>query len=606
MALYLHRKNNLADVADIYQARKNLGYGTVSYFDSNNVNITGGSIQIDSLTLKSDNAGVNKFLVCDNDTGKLDFIDVSFGDWVNVDASQILISDFNTDNVEFTSESLCNIALTGDYNDLINIPTNWSHLQDDLTTMFMIGFNNLSELTNTEQARNNLGLGNASLLNNDDAINLNNLTITNNLIFSGIVVDDEPKYLHIKPGGQTEWNSLIKADKNNYGVVKLSDDYNEISSNIAPSLNAINSLYNHFDLLFKNIEDVTRDTGIQETISNNALMKGTNNLSELTNVYLARSNLGFNMNSEYFLEKLNSNLIEVKELRVTSNLVFDSFVPDDINRGVDAYLKLDEEGRVLPKIIPIANEETRGFVKMISDVDNDGYFPADTTSTLSSVAFSNYIQRKFDPAYAILSNSIPLEVRRMYNEYMRVDDNLRVLDPNRARNHLRLSDVAHTGDYKQLFNRPSNLSEFSNETTKFMTSVSNLAEVYDIQTSRRNLLIGSLASFDSNNVLITGGNAAFSNLYINKMISYNYDMNVDFQNKYLRSVTHDGRAEWMSLPEATSTRKGIVKISTRHTNNSDSIASSASALFEVYYKLQGKVDLLNSQLDKIKQKLNIN
>ena len=62
----------------------------------------------------------------------------------------------------------------------------------------------------------------------------------------------------------------------------------------------------------------------------------------------------------------------------------------------------------------------------------------------------------------------------------------------------------------------------------------------------------------------------------------------------------------MSLPEATSTRKGIVKISTRHTNNSDSIASSASALFEVYYKLQGKVDLLNSQLDKIKQKLNIN
>ena len=156
MALYLHRKNNLADVDDIFQARKNLGYGTITYFDSNNVNIEGGSIKIDSLTLKSKNAGVNKFLVCNNDTGKLDFIDVSFASWVNVDASQILISDFNTDNVLFTSESLCNIALTGDYN-------------------------NLSELTDIEEARNNLGLGNAALLNNNDAITLNNFSLKNTL-----------------------------------------------------------------------------------------------------------------------------------------------------------------------------------------------------------------------------------------------------------------------------------------------------------------------------------------------------------------------------------------------------------------------------------------
>lgn len=605
MALYLHRKNNLADVENVFQARQNLGFGTISYFDSNNVNIEGGSIRIDSLTLKSPNAGLNKFLVCDNDTGKLDFIDVSFASWVNVDASEVLISNFNTDNVIFTSDSLCNIALTGDYNDLVNTPTNWSHLHDDLNSTFMKGINNLNELTDVVEARNNLHLGNASLLNSYDSINFENLTVTNNLIFPNVLHDDNPKYLHIKHGGQTEWNSLIKADKNNYGVIKLSDDFLEESSNIVPSLNAINGLYNYFDTLFKNIEDVTKDTGIQETIENNSLMKGTNNLSELTNVYLARSNLGFNSNLEYFLEKLNTNLIEVKELRITSNLVFDTFVTDDINRGVDAYLKLDANGRVLPKIIPIANEETRGFVKMISDVEDDGYFPADTTSTLSSVAFSNYIQRKFDPAYAILSNSIPLEVRRMYNEYMRVDDNLRVLDPNRARNHLKLSDVAHTGDYRQLFHRPSNLSEFSNETTKFMSSVSNLSEVYDIQASKKNLLIGSLASFDSNNVLITGGNAAFSNLYINKLLSYNYDNGIDFQNKYLRSSTHDGQAEWQSLPEASSTKKGIVKINVNHKYNSDFEASSSSALFRVYHQLQGQIDFLNRQLDNIKQNLNI-
>ena len=43
----LIRKNNLADVYDISCAKKNLGLGSLSYFNCDDVNIEGGNIEID-------------------------------------------------------------------------------------------------------------------------------------------------------------------------------------------------------------------------------------------------------------------------------------------------------------------------------------------------------------------------------------------------------------------------------------------------------------------------------------------------------------------------------------------------------------------------------
>ena len=53
MALFLQRRNNLADVESVDEARLNLGLGSLSTFNSNNVHITGGSIKADSVTIKS-------------------------------------------------------------------------------------------------------------------------------------------------------------------------------------------------------------------------------------------------------------------------------------------------------------------------------------------------------------------------------------------------------------------------------------------------------------------------------------------------------------------------------------------------------------------------
>ena len=55
MSLFLTRDHNLADLKDLNEARKNLGFGNIVYSDSNNVNITGGSVRIDTLSFNQTN-----------------------------------------------------------------------------------------------------------------------------------------------------------------------------------------------------------------------------------------------------------------------------------------------------------------------------------------------------------------------------------------------------------------------------------------------------------------------------------------------------------------------------------------------------------------------
>jgi hypothetical protein len=187
---------------------------------------------------------------------------------------------------------------------------------------------------------------------------------------------------------------------------------------------------------------------------------------------------------------------------------------------------------------------------------------------------------------------------------MRVDDNIRVHNPSIARSHLQLHEIAHTGDYYQLENAPSNLSQFSNEFTQFLSAKSNLAELHDIDIARLNLGLGSVSTYDSNNVIILGGNGVFTNLTINSQVQYNYN-GTNFQNMFLQSINPNGDCRWSKLPEGTSYQKGIVKIENNYQKYDDKKASSASALFKVYYKLLGEIDGINRDIRDINNFLNI-
>lgn len=600
MSLFLHRKNNLADVQNIFEARRNLGFGTLSYFDSNNVKIEGGSIKTDMLQLRSDNAQVDRFLVCKSNDGTVDFVDVNLGGWITSNINEIMFSDFDTTNIIFQDNNLADVAYTGLYTSLINPPISLSHLSNDLVFLRK-DLNNID----IEAARVSLGLGSFAYVNPDDPLIFDQLTINGNLNFPNVIINDNPKYLHIRPNGSTYWDFLTKASVTEYGVVKLSDSYLDNSSNTAASIIAIKTMYDDIQVQLDNIGSVSLASEIQDTIIQQGIMKKANNLSELDNVVHARSNLGFTTNMERFLTNVNNNnSINVNSLIVNSNLVFESTGLTQL--GSDTYLAVNNQGKVLPKNIQYASEEFAGFVFLTNDYEYA--FGQDANDVdklvLSMKGFSNFIEDVYDTNYASISNSIDPKIRALYHEYMRVDDNIRVDNPSIARDHLDLHAVAHTGDFFQLTNRPSNLSTFSND-TGFIYRESNLLDLINIDQARNNLLIGSVASYDSNNITILGGNGTFSNLVIEKHLQYKYSSGTNYQNMFLKSINPNGDSRWVNLPEATSTHKGIIQLESDHTRYDDRKASSSGALYRVYHQLFGAIRLLQSDIEDIKTVLNI-
>lgn len=602
MSLFLHRKNNLADVQDVFEARRNLGFGTMSYYDSNNVLITGGSVSVNKLCLRSSNAKPNRFLICKSNDGTVDFVDVELGPWLASNINEIKFSSFDTSDLIFQdSNTLKSVAFSGDYNDLINKPSVFSDLSNDLDFLN-------KDLRNIDKngAISNLGLGTLSFMNSSDAISFDNLTINGNLIFPKETITNNPKYLILQADGTTYWDSLQKATTSQYGVVRLSDSYLDNSPNTAASIIAINGLYNYMKIQLEGIGNISLAEEIQNTITNTGLMRKNNNLSELTNIAEARSNLGFDANMENFIQSVNqNNSFNIDNFYVDSNLSFVN-IDSRYTFNQDTYLAINNEGNIQPRQLLYADCNYAGFVYIV-DTYEDGLAIESpfrrSVSVLSMNGLTRFVDGYYTENFASISNSIDPKIRALYHEYMRVDDNIRVDNPSIARQHLDLHPVAHTGDYFQLENAPSNLSSFSND-TGFMYRESNLLDISDINIARSNLQIGNIAYYNSNDVLILGGNGTFTNLTINNHLQYKYD-DSNYQNMILTSINPNGDCRWISLPEASSVRKGIVQLETDHNNYNDSKASSASALFKVYYKLLGEIDSIRRSIDDINLVLGI-
>lgn len=604
MSLYLSRKNNLADVENICEARKNIGIGSLAYHDSNNVKITGGSIRIDEFILNSTNAKPNRFLICKSNNGQVDFADVEFADWIKDDASTIPLSSFNNDLMIVQRNSLCNIAFTNDYNDLINKPQNLSELNNDLTFLE-------KDLRNidVEQARSNLQLGTLAFNNNDDHIFFKNLTITESLKFNNVQqqASDDPLYLHISTDGNAFWSPLTKASSSNYGVVKLNDDFRSSNLNTAPSSKAINDMYGYFVSIIDGITDISEVKEVEEKILELGLLKKINNLSEFkdSDLDVVRNNLGFDTNMNQFIANINNNnKFRINELIINSNIVFKNngnYAQGDPILGQNTFLAVLPNGNIEPRSLPLAQPNIAGFVYITDDI-NDVTINNEYT-VLSMKGLHDYHSNVYQKNYDSLSNSIEPKIRSIFSEYIRIDENLKVENPSIARDNLQLHPIAHTGNYYQLYNRPTNLSQFSND-MGFLSAKSNLADVLNIHEARSNLRIGNISYYDSNNVLILDGNATFSNLNVRKHLQYRYN-NDNYQGFFLQSIDKVGNARWRPLPEASSTKKGVVKLESDISVYSEKHASSAAALFKVYERLNGKIDIINNEILQLKKELNL-
>ena len=126
MARYLFADNYLADIDNVASARINLGLGNMSTMNSNDIQITGGNIIIDSFRLNSTTplSSSNFFLKNSSAGGSVEWFEIPAIDWLKSDQGIILLSEFSNDAQFVTSNELARVAFSGDWNDVSNTPTN--------------------------------------------------------------------------------------------------------------------------------------------------------------------------------------------------------------------------------------------------------------------------------------------------------------------------------------------------------------------------------------------------------------------------------------------------------------------------------------------------
>ena len=548
MARYLFSDNNLADLENIDEARINLGLGDVSTMSSNDVLFTGGTVSIDSFTLHPNETLLNNnyFLKSQNVNGLVDWYEIPAFDWLKSDQNDVNVSGFKNDAEYVLRSQLKPVAFSGDWNDIDNIPVNLSEIySNDILDTFLNRSCNLSDIYNKSLARSHLGLGTMALQDVDD-VNVSNLRILSSLT----LLNYNDGYLYVDNANNV---STIKefdlATNTHPGIVYTCND-NVDNENFTPTSSVIYNLHSNISVDVDSLKLTVLADVVNLFDNDNFLMK-SNLLSEYSTDEertKVRSNLGLGS-----LSTQNSNDVFIHNLDIES-LKFKG--PQS-----DGLLYFDVDGTAVSSNLPAATQSSPGIVYAINDFDNDNNdYP--NNSVISYSAFSNYVH-VLNSNLDSTRNSIPNHIDDLNggaDTYLQRQNNLSdLLDIDAAKNELGLATVATTGLYKDLNNRPYDVSSFSNN-IGFMYSDSNLKDVSDVTQCRRNLGLGSMALQDTDNVSITGGFAKFNKLQIKKQLLYQGEDGNNPEGKVLVCTDARGKMGWKELPKASLATFGLVKL----------------------------------------------
>lgn len=586
MTTFLQAYRNLKDLDDIPTARKVLGIGSMSIQDSNDINITGGSIIASHIGLDNGNATPGAYLISIDEKGTMDWHVPIVADWVSKNQSEIAISSFFNDAVFVSNHSLCNVAFTGMYEDLDGKPQNLSDLENDLS--FLRVDCNLSDLQDLDEAKRNLGLGPLAF-QDDYYVTVSNLSILSEFRFTPlnpITNPNEGMFLMLGESNLSKWANLPIATESTYGMLKLTNNYKSSAMDRAPSAYAVSNAYSS---LYNMIAKVEENEYMQDLIDYFQVLTKQNNLSEFlthNEIDQVRTNLGIGT----FATQNVDNVI-VDNISIVGSISF--------SQGAfsNAFLTTDINGNVYWSSLPNASYSEPGLVNINDDYS---FNPLNNFTVPSSKAISNLyvdIQNHIN----VLSNSIPRTINELADsgDYLLLSDGLKGIDANFARENLGLHPVARSGMYIDLIGRPTKLGDFINE-PKYLLASENLADVANITETRRNLNLGTISLQDSNNVNITNGIGNFNNLSVSDLFTFTDSTNTnDIQGTFLKCIDNVGTARWEHLPEATTEIFGVVKLSHDFTYSNTDKAASATSVFKAYNMLLGRIEGLEYRLNQL-------
>lgn len=608
--LFLKSEYDLADLENKALARKHLGLGTMATMNVGDT-IELSEVTLDTLKFSNFESDIDKYAVI-NENGEIVFEDILSIDWSSRwtlnKAQDIPLSALLNDGIYQERSGLHAVALSGNYNDLENVPVSFSELTQDV--QFLSASANLADISDKVQARTNLGIGTLALLNHDDKVVLNAVEL-NNLQFSSVPSSPYLRYVVADSSGNVSLSNIPQASTSEYGVVRLANVINHAQyANAVPTVAATNAVHKRLNEMIANlgdIDDAYALPSLDEYIAEKGLLSSRCNLSDISDVDLALSNLGIGTIAKYDIgDDIVFGSVTISDPK---GLIINSLKDDDIGDDSIRYVSVNNEGKVVgTSMEPIANKYNSGMVYVYNNFD-----VAVKTQIINALApivpsveaywdFMDYYENK----YIALANTKPTSIKDIagYENFLTKDANLKVENPSIARTNLGLEAVASTGSFFSLNDRPDNLSYFSNDITQYLSAKSNLKELTNTEIARTNLGLGNMATMNSNELPnLKGEYAEFKELKITTNITLQEGAAVDYSEPlYLKCGSTKGDVVWDSLPRATVGTYGVARIVQDIIDDDIDACVSARLFNKVYRNFEERIADINMILDELEKK----
>tara|TARA_Y100000389_G_scaffold203201_1_gene250876 strand:- start:1925 stop:5188 length:3264 start_codon:yes stop_codon:yes gene_type:complete len=443
----LIRKNNLADVYDISCAKKNLGLGSLSYFNCDDVNIEGGNIEIDSMYMKNTSfiSSLPNIYISGDQYGNIYFNDAdrnyeTIPDWIRSNQNEVNLNIFSNDLGIIFRNELCNISFNNDFRQLFNIPSIHTEYAD--IDKFINVNCNLNDLSDTDVSIQNLGLSEYAKYN----INFENQTFEN-LITSNLklpFVNGQEGILSMLNGIYSSFlvDLIPNASVNDWGLSKIDDT----DPRLVPSSYYLKSIYDQIERenISTNQKYIAKRDEVISYINNNVnlFIKSHSNLLDILDYESANNYLGI---TDFLDLEYSSNSFSADDktfyfyLTTVTNgnkdLYFD-FLKSDIEQKVSPFqdktvfvaLSNNEYKLIHVSEFPIATENEQGIVFTQSILTDDSNY------VLNADVYRYYIhiqENRFDGIYKLRQFEKYLkEIQQVNYDYIYIGNDLIELSDN--------------------------------------------------------------------------------------------------------------------------------------------------------------------------------